>query len=69
MILGLLMTFWFSSGIQGESLTVDFPEQTDWTGVASEMELINSDVSGNLKDIRTLVNKYLEKTNAIKADG
>ncbi|KAF4099524.1 E3 ubiquitin-protein ligase TRIM36 [Onychostoma macrolepis] len=31
--------------IQGESLTVDFPEQTDWTGVASEMELINSDVS------------------------
>ncbi|RXN26574.1 tripartite motif-containing 5-like isoform X1 [Labeo rohita] len=31
--------------IQGESLTVDFPEQTDWTGVASEMELINSNVS------------------------
>ncbi len=40
-------------------MTVDFPEQTDWTGVASEVELINSDVSGNLKDIRTLLNKYL----------
>ncbi|XP_016372107.1 tripartite motif-containing protein 6 [Sinocyclocheilus rhinocerous] len=31
--------------IQDESLTVDFPEQTDWTGVALEMELINEDVS------------------------
>ncbi|XP_043075914.1 tripartite motif-containing protein 6 isoform X2 [Puntigrus tetrazona] len=31
--------------IQGESLTVDFPEQTDWTGVVSEMVLIQSDVS------------------------
>uniref|UniRef100_A0A8C1JXC1 FinTRIM family, member 97 n=1 Tax=Cyprinus carpio TaxID=7962 RepID=A0A8C1JXC1_CYPCA len=31
--------------IQGESLTVEFPEQTDWTGIASEMELINGDVS------------------------
>ncbi|XP_073708853.1 uncharacterized protein ftr79 [Garra rufa] len=43
--------------IQGESLTVDFPEQTDWTGVTSEMELINSDASGNLMDISTLLNK------------
>lgn len=60
MILGLLMTFWFSSGIQGESLTVDFPEQTDWTGVASEMELINSNVSGNLMDIRILLKKNLQ---------
>ncbi len=63
------MTFRFSAGIQGESLTVDFPEQTDWTGVASEMDLINSDVSVNLKEIRTLLNKYLQKTNAIKVDG
>ncbi|XP_026089174.1 E3 ubiquitin/ISG15 ligase TRIM25-like [Carassius auratus] len=31
--------------IQGESLTVEFPEQTDWTGIASEMELINGDFS------------------------
>ncbi|KAK2884232.1 hypothetical protein Q8A67_017869 [Cirrhinus molitorella] len=45
--------------IQGESLIVDFPEQTDWTGVTSEMELINSDVSGNLMDIRTLSYKNL----------
>ncbi len=64
-----VMTFWFTAGIQGEYLTVDFPEQTDWTGVASEMDLINSDVSGNLKEIRTLLNKFLQKTNAIKADG
>ncbi len=64
-----VMTFWFTAGIQGEYLTVDFPEQTNWTGVASEMDLINSDVSGNLKEIRTLLNKFLQKTNAIKADG
>ncbi len=63
------MAFRFSPGIQGESLTVDFPEQTDWTGVASEMDLMNSDVSGNLKEIRTLLNKFLQKTNSIKADG
>ncbi|XP_067239104.1 E3 ubiquitin/ISG15 ligase TRIM25 isoform X4 [Chanodichthys erythropterus] len=31
--------------IQGESLTVDFPEQMDWTGVLSEMELMSGDVS------------------------
>ncbi|XP_048062451.1 E3 ubiquitin/ISG15 ligase TRIM25 isoform X3 [Megalobrama amblycephala] len=31
--------------IQGESLTVDFPDQTDWTGVLSEMELMSGDVS------------------------
>ncbi|XP_056115922.1 E3 ubiquitin/ISG15 ligase TRIM25 [Rhinichthys klamathensis goyatoka] len=31
--------------IQGESLIVDFPEQIEWTGVLSEMELVSSDVS------------------------
>ncbi|XP_051731605.1 uncharacterized protein LOC127502618 [Ctenopharyngodon idella] len=31
--------------IQGESLTVYFPEQMDWTGVLSEMELMSGDVS------------------------
>ncbi|XP_077076094.1 E3 ubiquitin/ISG15 ligase TRIM25-like isoform X3 [Siphateles boraxobius] len=31
--------------IQGGSLTVDFPEQIEWTGVLSEMELVSSDVS------------------------
>ncbi|XP_073789389.1 uncharacterized protein ftr79 isoform X2 [Danio rerio] len=34
--------------IEGGSLTVDFPEQTDWTGEVSEMELFTSDVSGPL---------------------
>lgn len=47
----------FSAEIHGESLTVDFPEQTDWTGEVSEMELITTgDVSGNLMDIETLFN-------------
>ncbi|XDV42167.1 hypothetical protein PO909_010885 [Leuciscus waleckii] len=31
--------------IKGESLTVDFPEQKEWTGLLSEMELVSSDVS------------------------
>ncbi|KAK7150334.1 hypothetical protein R3I93_011553 [Phoxinus phoxinus] len=31
--------------IQGESLAVDFPEQTEWTGVLSEVQLVSSDVS------------------------
>uniref|UniRef100_A0A8C1JXD4 FinTRIM family, member 97 n=1 Tax=Cyprinus carpio TaxID=7962 RepID=A0A8C1JXD4_CYPCA len=28
--------------IQGESLTVDFPEQKNWTGIVSEMEIVAS---------------------------
>ncbi|CAM4693406.1 unnamed protein product [Leuciscus chuanchicus] len=31
--------------IKGESLTVDFPKQKEWTGLLSEMELVSSDVS------------------------
>ncbi|XP_058612576.1 uncharacterized protein ftr97 isoform X6 [Onychostoma macrolepis] len=31
--------------IQGDSLTVDFPEQKNWTGIVSEMEIVASAVS------------------------
>ncbi|XDV42172.1 hypothetical protein PO909_010885 [Leuciscus waleckii] len=33
--------------IQGESLTVDFPEQKNWTGIVSEMEIVASADSGS----------------------
>ncbi|XP_051732344.1 uncharacterized protein LOC127502925 isoform X3 [Ctenopharyngodon idella] len=33
--------------IQGESLTVDFPEQKNWTGIVSEMETVASASSGS----------------------
>lgn len=33
--------------IQGESLTVDFPEQKNWTGIVSEMETVANANSGN----------------------
>ncbi|KAF4099525.1 uncharacterized protein ftr97 isoform X8 [Onychostoma macrolepis] len=33
--------------IQGDSLTVDFPEQKNWTGIVSEMEIVASAVSGS----------------------
>jgi len=37
-----------SAEIQGKFLTVDFPEQKNWTGVVSEMEHVTSAGSGNL---------------------
>ncbi|XP_026146845.1 tripartite motif-containing protein 65-like isoform X6 [Carassius auratus] len=33
--------------IQGDSLTVDFPEQKNWTGIVSEMEIVASAGSGS----------------------
>uniref|UniRef100_A0A671NF72 Tripartite motif-containing protein 65-like n=1 Tax=Sinocyclocheilus anshuiensis TaxID=1608454 RepID=A0A671NF72_9TELE len=33
--------------IQGDSLTVDFPEQKNWTGIVSEMEIVASADSGS----------------------
>ncbi|XP_058612575.1 uncharacterized protein ftr97 isoform X5 [Onychostoma macrolepis] len=35
--------------IQGDSLTVDFPEQKNWTGIVSEMEIVASAVSVDIK--------------------
>ncbi|KAL1253680.1 hypothetical protein QQF64_015909 [Cirrhinus molitorella] len=32
--------------VQGDSLTVDFPEQKNWTGIVSEMEIVASAASG-----------------------
>lgn len=37
-----------SAEIQGESLTVDFPEHKNWTGLVSEMELVTGSCTGNL---------------------
>lgn len=39
--------FFMFAEIQGESLTVDFPEQKNWTGIVSEMETVASAGSGN----------------------
>lgn len=55
----VIYIFFYSAEIQGESLTVDFPEQMDWTGVLSEMELMSGDISGNLLDISMLLNKNM----------
>jgi len=42
----LMICFMFAE-IQGESLTVDFPEQKNWTGLVSEMEIVAGADSGN----------------------
>ncbi len=42
-----LFLFFAFAEIQGDSLTVDFPEQKNWTGIVSEMEIVASAVSGN----------------------
>lgn len=46
MIFYFLFFFAFAE-IQGDSLTVDFPEQKNWTGIVSEMETVASAGSGN----------------------
>ncbi|XP_051500622.1 E3 ubiquitin/ISG15 ligase TRIM25-like [Myxocyprinus asiaticus] len=33
--------------VDGETVTVDFPEYSDWTGILSEMELAHSDETGS----------------------
>ncbi|XP_016303538.1 tripartite motif-containing protein 65 isoform X3 [Sinocyclocheilus anshuiensis] len=48
--------------IQGDSLTVDFPEQKNWTGIVSEMEIVASADSG-IKCDDSLIFDFPEHAN------
>ncbi|XP_067273527.1 uncharacterized protein [Pseudorasbora parva] len=48
--------------IQGESLTVDFPEQKNWTGMVSEMEIVAS-AGSDIKCDRSLIVDFPEHAN------